>query len=53
LRMVLAFSTSFSSAKESNSDGDLDFRSWSFISRMRVSCGEIGGVQGKIDAAGN
>ncbi len=31
---VLAFSTSSSSAKASSSVGDLDLRSWSFISRM-------------------
>src|SRR6516165_8246453 len=36
LRMVEAFSTLCSSAKPSNSVGDLDLRSWSFISRMRV-----------------
>ena len=36
LRMVEAFSTLCSSAKPSNSMGDLDLRSWSFISRMRV-----------------
>ncbi len=35
LRMVLAFSTSCSSAKERSSAGVLDLRSWSFISRMR------------------
>src|ERR1700730_9337919 len=37
LRMVLAFSTSSSSAKETSSAGVLALRSWSFISRMRVS----------------
>src|SRR5262249_1081319 len=36
LRIVEAFSTWCSSAKASNSVGDLDLRSWSFISRMRV-----------------
>src|SRR5215470_3930508 len=36
LRMVDAFSTLCSSAKPSNSTGDFDLRSWSFISRMRV-----------------
>ena len=36
LRMVLAFSISCSSAKARSSGGDLDFRSCSFISRMRV-----------------
>src|SRR3954468_10984742 len=35
LRMVEAFSTACSSAKASSSTGDLDLRSWSFISRMR------------------
>src|SRR5215475_4276170 len=34
LRMVLAFSTWCSSAKASNSVGDLTLRSWSFISRI-------------------
>jgi hypothetical protein len=33
--MVEAFSTACSSAKASSSVGDLDLRSWSFISRMR------------------
>src|SRR3954464_5512778 len=36
LRIVLAFSISCSSANARSSGGDLDFRSWSFISRMRV-----------------
>src|SRR5262249_4928119 len=36
LRIVDAFSTLCSSAKPSNSTGDLDLRSCSFISRMRV-----------------
>src|SRR6516165_1864117 len=36
LRIVDAFSTLCSSAKPSNSTGDLDLRSWSFISRMRA-----------------
>src|SRR5579872_2688743 len=36
LRIVLAFSTSSSSANETSSAGVLDLRSWSFISRMRV-----------------
>src|SRR6476659_10652145 len=35
LRMVEAFSTACSSAKARSSVGDLDLRSWSFISRMR------------------
>src|SRR5215213_8417706 len=35
LRMVEAFSTACSSAKAKSSVGDLDLRSWSFISRMR------------------
>src|SRR5215468_8885706 len=39
LRMVLAFSTSSSSANVRSSVGDLDFKSWSFISRMRVVLG--------------
>src|SRR5262245_54413827 len=44
LRMVEAFSTSFSSAKARSSDGVLDLRSWSVISRMRVSPGNgVGG----------
>src|SRR5262249_20850988 len=34
LRIVLAFSTWCSSAKASNSVGDLTLRSWSFISRI-------------------
>src|SRR5579859_951237 len=36
LRMVLAFSTPFSSANETSSAGVLDLRSWSFISRIGV-----------------
>ena len=36
LRMVLAFSTSCSSAKDTSSAGVLDLRSWSFISRIGV-----------------
>src|ERR1043165_7114438 len=36
LRIVLAFSISCSSANARSSGGDLDFRSCSFISRMRV-----------------
>src|SRR5271166_5227290 len=35
LRIVLAFSTSSSSAKETSSAGDLVFSSWSFISRIQ------------------
>jgi hypothetical protein len=38
--MVEAFSTACSSAKASSSVGDLDLRSWSFISRIR---GVLGG----------
>src|ERR1700759_2994391 len=34
LRMVLAFSTPFSSANETSSAGVLDLRSWSLISRI-------------------
>src|SRR3979411_2325629 len=37
LRMVLAFSTSSSSAKDTSSAGVLALRSWSFISRIRGS----------------
>src|SRR5712691_12105686 len=37
LRMVLAFSTSSSSANDTSSAGVLALRSWSFISRMRGS----------------
>src|ERR1700748_775056 len=36
LRMVLAFSTPFSSANETSSAGVLDLRSWSLISRIGV-----------------
>src|SRR5690242_15871827 len=36
LRMVLAFSTPFSSAKETSSAGVFDLRSWSLISRIGV-----------------
>src|SRR5262249_11798670 len=41
LRMVLAFSTPFSSANETSSAGVLDLRSWSLISRMGWSCGGL------------
>src|ERR1700760_1029056 len=36
LRMVLAFSTPFSSANETSSAGVFDLRSWSLISRIGV-----------------
>src|SRR3954454_8915779 len=36
LRMVLAFSTPFSSANETSSAGVFDLRSWRFISRIGV-----------------
>src|ERR1041385_9229889 len=45
LRMVEAFSTACSSAKASSSVGDLDLRSWSFISRMRVFLESSGGLK--------
>src|SRR5215216_1344636 len=51
LRMVLAFSTSCSSAKPSSSVGDLDLRSWSFISRIRGGpVGEVAPLRKRIDA---
>src|SRR5262252_3275422 len=53
LRMVLAFSTSSSSAKVRSSVGDLDFKSWSFISRMRVVLvGPVGGREKGADRKG-
>src|ERR1700746_1779334 len=46
LRMVLAFSTSSSSAKVSSSVGVFDFKSWSFIYRLRVVLvGPAGGYE--------
>src|SRR5262245_66658825 len=52
LRMVLAFSTSSSSANDTSSAGVLDFSSWSLISRMRVVMGmaATGGGNQPIDA---
>src|ERR1700722_12579459 len=42
LRMVEAFSTSSSSAKETSSAGDLVLSSWSFISRIRNILWKLG-----------
>src|ERR1700742_4123357 len=52
LRMVEAFSTACSSAKARSSVGDLDLRSWSFISRIRgIPKGRPAGFE-KIGSAG-
>src|SRR3954464_9081860 len=50
LRMVEAFSTACSSAKASSSVGDLDLRSWSFISRIGGFLESSGGLREKRNA---
>src|ERR1700751_4294098 len=54
LRMVLAFSTPFSSANETSSAGVLDLRSWSLISRIGGGPVEYlrGGVQAGFRKSG-
>src|ERR1700677_1770254 len=47
LRMVEAFSTVCFPAKLSNSTGDLDLTSWSFISRMRLILGRPAQYDGR------
>src|SRR3954464_4198927 len=52
LRIVLAFSISCSSANARSSGGDLDFRSCSFISRMRVVLRGVSAGALKTNGAG-
>src|SRR5438552_14313952 len=49
LRMVLAFSTAFSSANETSSAGVFDLRSWSLISRIGVVLRSILDLEGMGD----
>src|SRR5205823_742741 len=55
LRMVLAFSTPFSSANETSSAGVFALRSWSFISRIGVVLWRVtgGGVRGALRKSGH